>query len=73
MGCSTLYSSANCDSKMEYIPVIIYAVLIIFLLTIFFLAYSKRKWPVCGECIFPCDSLVCTTVWNWYQQNEICR
>jgi len=68
MGCSRLYGFADCDSKLEHVPVIIYAVLIIC-----FLAYSKRKWPVSGECIFPCDSLVCTTIWNWYQQNEIRR
>jgi len=68
MGCSTLYGFADCDSKMEYVSVNIYAVLITF-----FLAHSKRKWPVSGECIFPCDSLVSTTIWDWYQQNEICR
>ena len=38
MGCSTLYGFADCDSKMEYVPVNIYVVLIIF-----FLAHSKRK------------------------------
>jgi len=38
MGYSTLYILADCDSKMEYVPLIIYAVLIFF-----FPAHSKRK------------------------------